>query len=262
MILFFDSGIGGLAYLQELRRRQELPSLYLADTGRFPYGERDPREVRTRVVQLVERVISEYSVEAAVIACNTASVVALEEVRNTVNIPVIGVVPAVKPAAEQTRSGHIAILSTNRTARDPYTDDLVARFARYCRVTRLGLPRLVTAAEESLCGPSFPSTEQIIREDVAGALDDDVDTVVLACTHFIGLRDEISGVLGPQRRIVDSLDGVTRRLLWTIQRKGITVSGAVGTLPLFLTTAPPTAGTSCLDMETRMMDPSTSGVSV
>ncbi len=260
MVLFFDSGIGGLAYLDELKRRRNLPALYVGDTACFPYGERTPEEVRARVIRIIIRIVEEYTVETVVIACNTASVVALEGVRNVLDIPVIGVVPAVKPAAQQTRTGHIAILSTNRTAQDPYTDDLVTRFARYCRVTRLGLPRLVRAAEESLCGSSSPSVEEVTREDVAGVLDDDVDTVVLACTHFIGLRRKISTVLGANRSIVDSLDGVIRRLLWTIDRNGIEVTGAIDAPPRFLTTSPPTGDISCLGMQHHIFEVPASGV--
>ncbi len=217
MILFFDSGVGGLAYLEEFRRRAPgFQSVYLADTAAFPYGERDPEDVRRRVTALVQAMATRYPLRAAVIACNTASVVALDAVRQVVSFPVVGTVPAVKPAAAGTRSGHIAVLATRNTVADPYTDDLVDRFARVARVTRLGLPRLVTAAEEDLCAPDPDRISAIIREDVAGRLDPDVDTVVLACTHFVRYRNLFRQILGDGVDVVDSLDGVTRRLLYVI----------------------------------------------
>lgn len=252
MVLFFDSGIGGLAYLQEFLRRRSVPVVYLGDTAFFPYGDRSPEEVRDRVVRLVSQMADLYPLDAAVIACNTASVVALDAVRRDVDIPVIGVVPAVKPAAGITRTGHIAVLSTNRTAGDPYTEDLVRRFARYSRVTLLGLPRLVQAAEENICGAAVPSVTKIIEEDVKNVLEADVDTVVLACTHFIGIRDIIARVLGPGRTVVDSLDGVVRRLIWTLDEQQISVRGPVGR-GHFVTTGPLNRDISCLLMEHRLL---------
>jgi glutamate racemase len=237
MILFFDSGVGGMSYMQEfLSRTTDRPCLYLADTAFFPYGEKAPEAVRERVVSLVRAAAERYTLEAIVVACNTASVVALDALRHTVSVPVVGTVPAVKPAATRTRTGHIAVLATSRTVEDPYTDDLVERFARLGKVSRLGLPRLVAAAEgwcaddpESGADPaaSLGSTdggqtsrheterriEEIIREDVQARLAEDVDTIVLACTHFVRFRETFSRVLGTRVAVVDSLDGVTRRLM-------------------------------------------------
>jgi glutamate racemase len=232
MILFFDSGIGGMSYMEEfLSRTTDRSCLYLADTAFFPYGEKPPEAVRRRVVSLVRAVNAAHSLEAIVVACNTASVVALDALRRTVTIPVVGTVPAVKPAAARTRTGHIAVLATSRTVEDPYTDDLVARFARLGKVSRLGLPRLVAATEEWCAEGADPGAdpgadehgmtrrraeqhiETIIREDVQARLADDVDTVVLACTHFVRFRDAFSRVLGEEIAVVDSLDGVTRRLM-------------------------------------------------
>ncbi len=219
MVLFLDSGVGGLAYLEEfLRRGNDLPCAYLADTACFPYGERSPESVRDRVIHLVRSWIQQHgggsreaSPSAVVVACNTASVVALQPLRATFPVPFIGVVPAVKPAAGNTRSGSIAVLSTSGTSRDPYTDDLVARFARHDRVIRLGLPRLVDAAERGVCCDDRV-IRRVIQEEVAERLDPEVDTVVLACTHFVRYRDVFQELLGGNRTVVDSLEGVTRRL--------------------------------------------------
>lgn len=218
MVLFLDSGVGGLVYLQEfIRRNADETCEYIADTAWFPYGERAPAEVRERVLSLVDRWMQARGPAPSgmplvvVIACNTASVVALKALRDRFPIPFVGVVPAVKPAAEMTTKGHIAVLATARTANDPYTDELVQRFARYCRVTRIGLPRLVEAIERGVCH-STEEVERIFREDVSAELDASVDTVVLACTHFVRYRDLFGEILGPAVTIVDSLQGVLLRI--------------------------------------------------
>lgn len=214
MILFFDSGIGGLVYMEEFQRRN--PSrqcLYVADDAAFPYGDKQPEVVRNRVLRVITSVISTYPIEAIVVACNTASVVALAALREVVAVPVVGTVPAVKPAAAMTATGHIAVLATNRTAHDPYTDDLVRQFARIVRVSRLGLPRLVSVAERYHCDGDDTAIRQVISEEVVPQLGGDVDTVVLACTHFVRFAGHFQEVLGAGVHIVDSLDGVTRRLL-------------------------------------------------
>lgn len=214
MILFFDSGIGGLIYMEELlRRTPSRPCIYIADDAAFPYGDKEPEFVRARVVRVITAIVEKYPVEAIVVACNTASVVALDALRRAVDVPVVGTVPAVKPAAALTETGHIAVLATNRTVHDPYTDDLVRQFARIVRVSRLGLPRLVGAAERYHCVGDDAEIRRVISEEVAPRLPGDVDTVVLACTHFVRFRHHFTDILGEHVRVVDSLDGVTRRLL-------------------------------------------------
>jgi glutamate racemase len=264
MILFFDSGIGGLSYLDRyLELRSEAAVAYLADTAFFPYGERPPSVVRDRVVSLIKHASTVYPIDAIVIACNTASVVALEAVRRTTGVPVVGVVPAVKPAASATKTNHIAVLSTSATARDPYTDDLVERFAGVCEVSRIGLPRLVTAAEESVCSNPNPSVRAIIREDIVPYLGDRVDTVVLACTHFIRLRNVIEEELGRGIRVVDSLEGVVNRLQWIIESKGIDEKrgDTPGERRVLLTSGDIPRSFRCIEMSHRRLDVTVEGVS-
>lgn len=200
--------------MEEFQRRNPSRScLYLADDAAFPYGDKQPDVVRRRVLHVITSIVKNYPIEAIVVACNTASVVALTALREAVDIPVVGTVPAVKPAAALTATGHIAVLATNRTAHDPYTDDLVRQFARIVRVTRLGLPRLVSAAERYHCGGDDDEIRHVISEEVVQRLDGDVDTVVLACTHFVRFGSHFGEALGTGVRVVDSLDGVTRRLI-------------------------------------------------
>ncbi len=210
-VLFFDSGIGGFAYLREFaQRNRQVNTVYVADSEYFPYGDRSPIEVEERVALCFAALPHNIKIDVAVLACNTASVVALQRLRSEVDYPVVGVVPAVKPAAALTKTGHIAVLSTNRTAHDPYTRDLVRRFARYSRVTSLGLPNLVELAERSFC--SDDSLIHEFREEVLPQVDASVDTVVLACTHFIRYRHTFERIFPSHVQVVDSLDGVVRRI--------------------------------------------------
>ena len=200
--------------MEEFQRREPSRScLYVADDAMFPYGEKEPGIVRDRVVSIVHAAMHQYPVDAIVVACNTASVVALEALRHAVRVPVVGTVPAVKPAVALTRTGHIAVLATNQTANDPYTDDLVQQFAKIVRVSRRGLPRLVSAAEHYQCSRDDDQIRHVIAHEVSPHLEDDVDTIVLACTHFVRFRTHFTDVLGDRLRVVDSLDGVTRRLI-------------------------------------------------
>ena len=254
MVLFFDSGVGGLAYLDAFHRlRPHYRCAYLADTAFFPYGEREPRTVEERVVSLITSVEKIHRPSVVVLACNTASVVALGALRTVTDTPVVGVVPAVKPAAEATVTGHIAVLATNRTVDDPYTEGLVRQFARYCRVTRLGLPRLVAAAENSPCGADGEEIEEVIRRDVGEHLASDVDTVVLACTHFVPYRRQFERALDGRVAVVDSLEGVTRRIGYLLDRRPAadrrvyeTARDAPSIRPTFFQTGDDTARLSCL----------------
>lgn len=229
-LVFFDSGIGGIAYLEAFSQRNpDVISDYIADTAFFPFGERDPEEVESRVLACFRAIPPEASPDLAVLACNTASVVALKKLRTVVDYPVVGVVPAVKPAAARTKSGHLAILSTNRTANDPYTRELVATFARYYQVHALGLPELVDRAERSFCDDTDLLEE--IRGAVVPRIPASVDTVVLACTHFVRYRRSFERALGDRVTVVDSLDGVVRRIEHLLGRSAAAPGEPPGAVP-------------------------------
>ncbi|SIP98357.1 glutamate racemase [Alkalispirochaeta americana] len=254
MVLFLDSGVGGLVYLEEFQSRfPGVPCCYVADTAFFPYGSRSPRNVRDRLVALVGAVLrEEISPQVIVVACNTASVVALEALRRTYPHPFVGVVPAVKPAAARTRSGHLALLATLQTTKDPYTDGLVKTFARYCRVSRLGLPGLVQAAEESFCSGE-DGVARVIEEEVVPCLANDVDTVVLACTHFVRYRHLFSQILGPSVAVVDSLEGVVQRIA-AVYPPGLRQGGSPASedKPFLFHTSPLSPRYSCIDGRYRV----------
>jgi glutamate racemase len=214
-ILMFDSGVGGLSVLAEVRKvLPDAPVIYAADNGGLPYGTKSEAEVAARVCGLLGRMSERYKPRLICIACNTASTIALGMVRDVLNVPIVGTVPAIKPAAEQTRSGVIGLLGTAATIRQPYVDRLSAEFASDKTVLRFGAGELVGAAEAKLRG--LPVDPAVIARAAAGLRDQpggaDIDTVVLACTHFPLLEEELGAAFGPGVRFVDGAKGIARRI--------------------------------------------------
>jgi glutamate racemase len=213
-ILFFDSGVGGLSVLAPtLKLLPNAPIVYAADSAGFPYGKRSEAEIASRVPALLGRLVERFQPRLAVIACNTASTIALEHVRSALDLPVVGTVPAIKPAAEMSKTRVIGVLGTEATVRQPYIDDLAGKFAADCRLIRYGSPELVELAEAKLAGEEI--TVDRVRAaaqpmfDAGGA--DRVDTVVLACTHFPLLDDELRAAF-PNVAYVHGGDGIARRI--------------------------------------------------
>src|SRR5437899_5830766 len=152
-LLFFDSGVGGLSVLQPTRALlPNAPIVYAADSAGFPYGSRTEAEIASRVPALLGRLVERFHPRLAVIACNTAPTIALDHVRSALDLPVVGTVPAIKPAAELSKSRVIGVLGTEATVRQPYVDDLAAKFAPDCTIIRHGAPDLVDLAEAKLAG--------------------------------------------------------------------------------------------------------------
>src|SRR5213075_1889621 len=185
-ILFFDSGVGGLSVLEPtLKLLPNAPIVYAADSAGFPYGKRSEAELAIRVPALLGRLIERFRPRLAVIACNSASTIALDHARAALDIPVVGTVPAIKPAAALSRTRVIGVLGTEATVRQPYVDDLAARFAADCTVIRHGSPELVELAEAKLAGESV--SIQAIRDSIAPMIEqlegEKIDVMVIACTH-------------------------------------------------------------------------------
>jgi glutamate racemase len=216
-ILFFDSGIGGLSVLAPTRTLlPQAPIVYVADDAGFPYGTRSEAEIAARVPALLGRLAERYRPRLIVIACNTASTIALAAVRSALDLPVVGTVPAIKPAAERSRSRVIGVLGTDATVRQPYVDRLSAEFAGDCTVLRHGSAQLVELAEAKLRG------ERIDGSDVAAAIAPllhhpaaaAMDAVVLACTHFPLLADELQAAIPQPVMFTDGGPGIARRVAW------------------------------------------------
>ncbi len=219
-ILLFDSGVGGLSVLAHVRH--VLPSasiVYAADNGGYPYGTKSEAEIAARVPALLGRLAERYGPRIVVIACNTASTIALAHVRAALDLPVVGTVPAIKPAALASKTRVIGVLGTDATVRQPYVDRLSAEFASDCKVIRYGSAELVAIAEAKLRGTRpDPARMKTILAGLFGQPDGDrIDQLVLACTHFPLLADEIAKAGPPDVTLVDSGEGIARRTAFLTQ---------------------------------------------
>ncbi len=221
-ILIFDSGVGGLSILEHVRAALPQASfVYAADNGWHPYGTKSEAEIAARVPALLGRLCERYRPRVVVIACNTAATIALAHVRAALDLPVVGTVPAIKPAALASKTRVIAVLGTLATVRQPYVDRLIEEHASDCTVIRHGSAELVGMAEAKLRGS--PVDPAAMRGTLAGLYDqpkaDQIDQLVLACTHFPLLADEIAAASPAGVALVDSGQGIARRTAYLTQNQ-------------------------------------------
>lgn len=187
-ILFFDSGIGGLTVLREARIFiPDRHFIYLADDAAFPYGAWEERDLKNHIIELFDTYLNQYDPALCVVACNTASTLVLDDLRRVFSsISFVGTVPAIKPAAEQTRSGLISVLATPGTVKRAYTHELINSFASKCHVELVGSAKLAAFAEDYL--RRTPVDLERVKEEIAPCfIERDgkrTDIVVLACTHY------------------------------------------------------------------------------
>ncbi len=215
--LIFDSGVGGLSVYQEVRQLlPDLHHIYAFDNEAFPYGEKSEEFIVERVVAIVSAVQQRHPLAIVIIACNTASTVSLPALREHFSFPVVGAVPAIKPAAKLTRNGVVGLLATRATIQRPYTHDLIARFATDCKIILLGSAELVELAEAKLRGEAVPleDLQRILRPWLR--MPEPPDTVVLGCTHFPLLANELVEALPDGTRLIDSGAAIARRTVWLI----------------------------------------------
>jgi glutamate racemase len=216
-ILVFDSGVGGLSVLGEIRTLlPNAPIVYAADSAGFPYGTRTAAEIAARVPALLGRLVERFDPLLVVLACNTASTIALDEARAALGLPIVGTVPAIKPAAALSKTRAIGVLGTDATIVQPYVDRLAHEFASDCMVIRHGSAELVELAEAKLRG------ETTAPDDYARILDgllsrpggERIDTIVLACTHFPLVEAELAAAAPRPLTFVDGKGGIARRTAW------------------------------------------------
>ncbi len=218
-LLFYDSGAGGLPYLAAARARLSGPSspaggfVYLADRKNFPLGEKPPEIIRQVVLESISLAVRRFDPELIVIACNTASVVALEALRDRFPIPFVGVVPAVKPAALSTETGKIAVVATRQTSAGPYLEKLIRDFAEGCEVIKAPVANLVDFAEYSYLFADEQERLAVVEREMATVLNDHLQAVVLGCSHFVLLEEEFRAVLPDPVALIDSREGVTNRIV-------------------------------------------------
>lgn len=214
-ILIFDSGVGGLSVAQEIQQRLPLnPLVYASDNAFFPYGTKAEAELIARVDMVISELLKRYPADILVIACNTASTLTLPHLRSKLNLPIVGVVPAIKPAALMSKTKVIGLLATPATVARPYTHELIREYATDCQVVSLGSSELVQIAEQKLRGEMIAPhaigkiTQELMSMDNA----EKMDVLVLACTHFPLLKDELAQQLPTHLTLIDSGAAIARRV--------------------------------------------------
>lgn len=225
-ILVFDSGLGGLTVLREIvKERPDAEITYVADTGGFPYGALTEKDVVRRVLSVMETMIARRVPDIAVIACNTASTLVLPHLRAAHAIPFVGTVPAIKPAAETTKSRRVSVLATPGTVRRDYTRALIDTYAFHIDVKLVGAKKLAALAEAHLRGE--PVKDEAILSEIRPAFVDRkgrrTDTVVLACTHYPLLLSRFEALAPWPVAWIDPARAIARRaasLLETTTRGG------------------------------------------
>lgn len=216
----FDSGAGGLTILSRLH--EVLPHerfIYFGDTANCPYGVRSDEEITALTLAACQFLIQQ-GVKIIIIACNTASQATLTTLRATLHdIPFIGVVPAVKPAARLTKKGRIGIAATNQAAKALYLRQLIDEFAEGIQAFAVGCPGLVTLVEQGCF--EGPEVEETVRQALMPVLMEDIDVLVLGCTHFPALRPIIERIVGPRVQVIDSGQAIARRTHLVLQTEGM-----------------------------------------
>jgi glutamate racemase len=213
-VVFIDSGVGGLPYCSSFRALLPgVPVVYVADRAHFPYGPKGRQELVVILVDLVTDLISRMDPRLIVIACNTASVSALDDLRSAFpDLSFVGTVPAVKPAALASVNRRIGVLATERTVRDPYAAHLAERFAPDCELVGIAAPELVEFVEHRYAHSNRAERLAVVEGYIRRFKELGVDSIVLGCTHFLFLADEFVEVGGKDISIFDSREGVARRV--------------------------------------------------
>lgn len=213
-ILVFDSGLGGLTVLREIAAaRPDAAYTYVADDVFFPYGQHTEDEIIGRVVPLIGELIARHHPDLVVIACNTASTLVMSHLREAYSVPFVGTVPAIKPACASSKTKRVSVLGTRGTVKREYTRTLIRDFAHDCEVTLVGAENLATLAEAALRGEAV-SDEAVSAEIAPCFLNGDArtDTIVLACTHYPLLLDQIERIAPWPVAWVDPAPAIARRV--------------------------------------------------
>lgn len=231
----FDSGLGGLSVAREIRRRLPVEDLlYVADSAYVPYGGRTLDQISERSVAVTHALING-GAKVVVVACNTASGAALELLRETFDVPIVGLEPAVKPAASTTRSGHIAVLATPATLRTDRFNRLVDNHGAGVEVTKIACPGFVELVEAGKIDGTAAATVMPILQPILGT---DIDRLVLGCTHYPFLRTVIAGVVGEGIEIMDSGPAVARQVDRVLSEQNLKALNGAGRFTILTTGEP------------------------
>lgn len=230
-IAVFDSGVGGISVLRELRRQMpEENYLYYGDSIHAPYGERSTQEIRALTVQNAGMLFS-HGAKALVVACNTATSAAIEELRALYPEKIIvGIEPALKLAVARHPQGRIVVMATDTTLRERKFATLMKLCGAACEIIKCPCPELVRFVERGeLEGPEL---ERCLREEMTQCLTPPPDAVVLGCTHFPFLRDSIVRIIGTQPELLDGSSGTAGQTKRCLEKAGQLRAGSPGTVEL------------------------------
>jgi glutamate racemase len=217
VILVFDSGLGGLTVLEQVRRaRPDAAYVYAADDAAFPYGALSEERLVARVIAVMERLLARHAPDLVVIACNTASTLVLPALRQRFVTPFVGVVPPIKPAAALTRTRLVSLLATPGTVARSYTHDLVRSFAAHCAVTLVGSKNLAGYAEAEMAGEPVADAAILAEIEpcfVEGADGRRTDVVCLSCTHYPLLLPRFERLAPWPVTWIDPAPAIARRVI-------------------------------------------------
>ena len=207
----FDSGVGGLSVLLEIRTLLPAEKLvYVADSGHAPYGDRPAQYVKDRVRTILDFLINEQRTDLVVFACNTATEIAIADARARYSVPIVGMEPAIKPAIKLSATKTFVVLGTTNTVEGQRVADLVKRYAHGARVLLEPCPDLVVQVERGAIDD--PATRALVRQHVSHMLDERADVIVLGCTHFHFLKQVIQDVVGTHAVVLDPSVAVAQQV--------------------------------------------------
>jgi glutamate racemase len=214
-ILIFDSGLGGLTVYREVATaRPDADYVYVADDAAFPYGAKPEGELVARIVALMGELIAAHRPELIVVACNTASTIALPALRERFAVPFVGTVPAIKPACAGSTTRRVSVLGTEATVAREYTRALIRDYAGDCEVTLVGSKNLAAYAEAELAGS--PPPDSAVAAEIAPCFRENgarTDTVVLACTHYPLILERLHRLAPWPVSFIDPAPAIARRVV-------------------------------------------------
>lgn len=215
----FDSGVGGLSIAEQVKK--EFPHeniIYVADQAYMPYGAKTPNEIQERAWKIVSFMI-ENRVKAVIVACNTATIMAIDALRRDFELPIIGTVPVVKTIAENTKTNNIAIFATPLTSKSTYLQELIEKFAKGKTVFMIGESHLEDLIENGETDSS--EIQRILEEQLTPLIAENVDVIALGCTHYPFIKSAIESVVGKKIGVFDSGGAIARRLRVVLEHENL-----------------------------------------
>jgi len=212
----FDSGVGGLSVLIELRRL--LPNenfVFLADQLYVPYGEKSKEELVDLGIRITDYLVDQHDIKMLVVACNTSTCNSIAELREKYSFPIVGTVPAIKPAAEKTKTKTVAVISTPSTSKSQVLQNLINKNCGNMNVVNIGCKNLENVVEEGKLNSA--KVNNLLLKYLKKVKGSDVDCLVLGCTHYPFLKENIKRILGPKVLLIDGGYGIAKQTKFLLE---------------------------------------------